>query len=58
MFDRRTAIGKMINYNKAVFQCRHCPYNFVGNKDTKITQCPQCKHEDCFVIRGDWMVVK
>ena len=60
MIDKRTAVGKMIDYDKIVYVCRVCGRHSVGTLATNTHICEACKNRDnhILVMKTDMVVVK
>ena len=59
MIDKRSRIGKMIDYNKVVYMCLRCNRRFVGDANTRTDQCPMCiETEGVQLVIVDNLVVR
>jgi ribosomal protein L37AE/L43A len=58
MVDKRSAIGKMIDNKRVVYQCIKCSRQFIGSSETNITKCPFCKWTNQIVIVDSLLVTK
>ena len=58
MIDKRTSIGKIIDYTKVVYFCLICNRRFLGDANTNINTCPMCKHSGNIVMDGNLVVRK
>ena len=41
--DKRSAIGKMINGKKVVYECIRCKCKSIGDINTNVKMCPTCR---------------
>ena len=56
MIDKRSRIGKMIDTDKAVWQCMTCDFKLIGYKRPEF--CPRCNDKREFVLIDNLIVTK
>lgn len=57
MLDKRTAVGKMIDKDRVVYQCIKCNRKFIGDINTNTNKCPSCKWKNTIVVLENMAVI-
>jgi len=60
MIDRRTAIGRMVDPDRVVYQCLICGRKHIGDERTDIHYCPMCRErtKETALVMVDNLVVR